>query len=165
MRRTSKRLSLPALIGAVLVLWAFGPASAQVTYAPHFVSLRHDTVNVRAGPGTRYPVEWVFKRAGLPVEAIAEFEQWIRVRDYEGAEGWIHRRLLSPDRWGVVTGSLRTVRQRPREDSPPVMFAEPGVQGRLLSCYKEWCQIEVRGRRGWLLRDLLWGVYPDEEFE
>jgi SH3-like domain-containing protein len=162
-QQTSKRLALLALIGAVL--WAFGSSSAQVTYAPHFVSLRDDTVNMRVGPGTHYPVEWVFKRAGLPVEAIAEFEQWIRVRDYEGAEGWIHRRLLSPDRWGVVTGSLRTVRQRPREDSPPVLFAEPGVQGRLLSCRGEWCEIEVRGRSGWLPRELLWGVYPDEEFE
>jgi SH3-like domain-containing protein len=163
-QQTSKRLALLALIGAVL--WAFGSSSAQVTYAPHFVSLRDDTVNVRVGPGTHYPVEWVFKRAGLPVEAIAEFEQWIRVRDYEGAEGWIHRRLLSPDRWGVVTGPYsRTVRQRPRKDSPAVLFAEPGVQGRLLSCREEWCEIEVRGRRGWLPRGLLWGVYPDEEFE
>jgi SH3-like domain-containing protein len=163
-QQTSKRLALLALIGAVL--WAFGSSSAQVTYAPHFVSLRDDTVNVRVGPGTHYPVEWVFKRAGLPVEAIAEFEQWIRVRDYEGAEGWIHRRLLSPDRWGVVTGPYsRTVRQRPRKNSPVVLFAEPGVQGRLLSCREEWCEIEVRGRRGWLPRGLLWGVYPDEEFK
>lgn len=151
------------------MLWglclATASASAQPTYAPHFVSLRHDTVNVRTGPGTQYPVDWVFKRARLPVEAIAEFEQWIRVRDYEGEEGWVHRRLLSPDRWAVVTGSLRTVRQRPSEDSPPVLFAEPGVQGRLLACRDNWCQIEIRARRGWLPRDLLWGVYPHEEFE
>jgi SH3-like domain-containing protein len=140
-------------------------AVAQRDYMPHFVSLRHNTVNVRTGPGTQYPVEWVFKRAGLPVEAIAEFEQWIRVRDYEGAEGWVHRRLLSPDRWAVITGSLRTVRRRPSDDSPPVLFAEPGVQGHLLRCADGWCEIEIGDRRGWVRRDILWGVYPDEEFE
>ncbi len=154
-----------AVAAVLAVVFVVVHAGAQDGYAPHFVSLRHDTVNVRTGPGTQYPVDWVFKRAGLPVEAIAEFEEWVRVRDYEGAEGWIHRRLLSPDRWAVITGTLRTVRRRPTDDSSPVLFAEPGVQGHLLACADGWCEIEIRERRGWVQRDILWGVYPDEEFD
>jgi len=154
---------------AALMLWGLfvgvPPAAAQTEYAPHFVSLRHDTVNLRTGPGTRYPVDWVFKRARLPVEAIAEFEQWVRVRDHEGDEGWVHRRLLSQERWAVVTGTMRTVRQRPAVDAAPVLFAEPGVLGRLLACRQDWCEVEIRARRGWLPRSYLWGVYPQEEFE
>ncbi len=146
-------------------LFDYAEASAQEGYRTHFVSLRHNTVNVRTGPGTRYPIEWVYKRAGLPVEAIAEFEEWIKVRDYEGAEGWIHRRLLSSDRWAVITGALRTVRREPRDDSAAVLFAEPGVQGHLLACREAWCQLEIGPRRGWVRRDVLWGVYPRETFD
>ncbi len=40
---------------------------------PRFVSLRTEEVNVRAGPGVRYPVKWVFVRRNLPVEITAEF--------------------------------------------------------------------------------------------
>ena len=164
------RSSLQQLLVLTAVVLSVGLApfdrvQAQNDYRPHFVSLRHSTVNVRTGPGTRYPIEWVYRRAGLPVEAIAEYEEWIRVRDYEGAEGWVHRRLLSSDRWAVITGSLRTVRREPHDDSNPVLFAEPGVQGHLLACRDSWCEVEIGTRRGWVRREVLWGVYPGENFD
>ena len=160
------RLSLVLSVVAVaLTVFLATESAAQGDYRTHFVSLRHNTVNVRTGPGTRYPIEWVYKRAGLPVEAVAEFDQWIKIRDYEGAEGWVHRRLLSSDRWAVITGALRTVRREPREDAAPVLFAEPGVQGHLLACREAWCQLEIGPRRGWVRREVLWGVYPNETFD
>ena len=60
-----------------------------------FASLRADEVNVRAGPGVRYHVKWVFVRKHLPVMITAEFESWRKIRDSEGAEGWVHRGMLS----------------------------------------------------------------------
>jgi len=70
---------------------------------PRYVSLKSDHVNVRAGPTKDNDVAWVFTRSGLPVEITAEFENWRRVRDSEGAEGWVYHSLLSGRRTAVVT--------------------------------------------------------------
>ena len=73
--------------GLIASLWALaGPAAARddALPLPRFVSLKSAEVNLRTGPGTRYPIEWVYKRRALPVEIIAEFDNWRRVRDWEG---------------------------------------------------------------------------------
>ncbi len=70
---------------------------------PRYVSLKSDHVNVRAGPTKDNDVAWVYTRSGLPVEITAEFENWRRVRDSEGAEGWVYHSLLSGRRTAVVT--------------------------------------------------------------
>ena len=46
---------------------------------PRFASLRSGEVNVRTGPGTRYPVEWQFVKRGLPIEITADDrEEYLR---------------------------------------------------------------------------------------
>ena len=47
------------------------------------------------GPGTRYPIEWVYKRRDLPVEIQREFEVWRLVQDPEGIKGWVHQATLT----------------------------------------------------------------------
>src|SRR4030088_1948700 len=70
---------------------------------PRYVSLKSDHVNVRAGPTKDNDVAWVFTRSGLPVEITAEFENWRRVRDLEGAGGGVYHSLLSGRRTAVIT--------------------------------------------------------------
>ena len=72
---------------------AAGPASGLPL--PRFVSLKADRVNVRIGPAKTHEVKWVYQRAGLPVEITAEFENWRRIRDADGTEGWVYHSLLS----------------------------------------------------------------------
>lgn len=129
---------------------------------PRYVSLRADEVNLRTGPGVRYPVEWVFLRRHLPVEVVQEFEHWRKIRDVEGTEGWVHQSMLSGRRYALVTGEMRHLRQRPESDAPEVARLEPGVIGQIRECEKKWCRIEAGGVRGWLPRAEFWGVYPDE---
>src|SRR5262245_50012280 len=69
---------------------------------PRFVSLKSDKVNVRKGPSTDQSIVWVFSRAGLPVEVIAESDNWRRVRDSEGADGWVWHSLLSGRRTVLI---------------------------------------------------------------
>ena len=38
---------------------------------PRFASLKADEVNVRTGPGPRYPIEWILKRKGMPKSRAA----------------------------------------------------------------------------------------------
>src|SRR5512141_1017209 len=69
---------------------------------PRFVSLKSDRVNVRGGPNKDQDVRWVYTRAGMPVEITAEFENWRRIRDWEGSEGWVYHSLLSGKRSAVI---------------------------------------------------------------
>jgi len=125
---------------------------------PRYVSLRSGEVNVRAGPGSRYPIEWVFKRRNLPVEVVAEFDTWRKIRDFEGTEGWVHQSMLSGRRMIQVIGQVRTLRRDPGGSAPAVARMEPGVLGNLEDCLHEWCEIRVSGLSGWVSRAHIWGV-------
>lgn len=142
-----------------------GKVGASGLKLPRFVTLGSDEVNLRTGPGTRYPKSWVFRRAGLPVLITAEHEYWRKVRDIDGAEGWVHRSLLSGRRAGMVVGDIATLRAAPAANAAPVLRAEAGVIGHLHLCQVAWCEIEIAGRQGWLPRDAIFGVLPGEVFD
>lgn len=144
-----------------------GPATAQNRGGdglplPRYVSLRSDEVNVRTGPGVRYPVEWVFLRRHMPVEVLAEFEHWRKIRDIEGTEGWVHQSMLSGRRYAIVTGEIRTLRQDPEPSAAAAARLEPGVLVQVLECEAAWCRVETADIKGWLRRAEFWGVYPNE---
>ena len=114
---------------------------------PRFVSLKSDRVNVRSGPDKDQDVRWVYTRAGMPVEITAEFENWRRIRDWEGAEGWVYHSLLSGKRSAVVAK------------------LQGGVQGSLESCTGSWCEFRGKGFEGWIRQERLWGAYPNEKVD
>jgi SH3-like domain-containing protein len=129
---------------------------------PRFVSLKADNVHWRVGPGRDYPIEWTYVKRGLPVEIVAEYDVWRKVRDFEGTEGWVHQQRLSGRRMAMVTGDLLKLYRRPQNDAPLLAKIETGVLVRLLSCEAQWCRIEADGMRGFVQRDGIWGVYPNE---
>jgi SH3-like domain-containing protein len=130
---------------------------------PRFVSLKSNEVNLRAGPGQRYPIEWVYKRPGYPVEITAESDLWRQIRDIDGTTGWVYHSLLAAKRTALVTGGVRTLRNEPSEEAEGVALAEPGVMVELRVCEGEWCEVDARGIVGWIKRTELWGVYAKEE--
>ena len=132
---------------------------------PRFASLRSGEVNMRTGPGTRYPIEWVFTHQGLPVEITAEYEIWRRVRDPEGAEGWVHKSALSGKRSAIITGSLRELHNDTDEKSAALAHLEVGSTGQLVSCAKDWCKLKFNGIKGYLRKSDFWGAYPGEIFD
>jgi SH3-like domain-containing protein len=149
------------VIALVLLLVTTG-AWAVEEKTPRFVSLRADEVNLRTGPGERYPVEWVYERKGLPVEVTAQFDVWRRVRDSDGTEGWVHQRMIAAQRSVVVKGAVRTLLGDPDPQAAALARVEPGVVARLLECRGPWCRVEAQGIKGWLPRGEIWGVYPNE---
>jgi SH3-like domain-containing protein len=162
-------------VAAVVGLWALsaagGSAAAQGEKAvtglpvPRFVTLRGSEVNLRTGPGVRYPVDWVFHRRDLPVEITAEFESWRKIRDVDGTEGWVHQSMLSGRRSVLIVGNERSLREAPDEAAAVIARAEPGVVARLETCEALWCRVSVEGHDGWLRREEFWGVYPEEKIE
>jgi SH3-like domain-containing protein len=135
---------------------------------PRFVSLKSDKVNVRKGPSTDQSIVWVFSRAGLPVEVIAESDNWRRVRDSEGADGWVFHSLLSARRTVLVTpwskeGEHVPLYNSKSTSSRAVAELQPGVLGNVMACDGEWCQVSVDDYSGYVQQDKLWGVYKGEE--
>ena len=131
---------------------------------PRFASLEADVVNVRRGPGTRYPIDWVYHRRGLPVEIIREFGNWRQVRMPDGTTGWIYHALLTGIRGFLVTAPDTTLRRAPRPDSGAVAHLRRGVIGTLRHCEAgaAWCAVRVHQMRGWLPRSVFFGTYPNE---
>lgn len=137
---------------------------------PRFVSLKSDKVNVRKGPATDQAIVWVFSRAGLPVEVIAESDNWRRVRDSEGADGWVFHSLLSARRTVLVTpwskdGSSVPLYSSKSTSSRAVAALQAGVLGNVLNCDGEWCELSVEDYSGYVQQDELWGVYKGEEIQ
>jgi SH3-like domain-containing protein len=140
---------------------AAGEADGKPAF-PRFASLRADRVNLRSGPGARYPVEWVYTRRNLPVELLVAVDHYLKVRDWDGTLGWVHEKMVWNRRDVIVKGAVRALRQRPDPAAPVVARAEPGVIGRLLECQGGWCRIEAGDYTGWLQRGDVFGVFPDE---
>jgi len=131
---------------------------------PRFASLHADEVNLRTGPGTRYPIEWVYVREALPVEITKEFDIWRRVRDWEGSEGWVHKSALTGKRTAIVTGSTRELRKEDNPTSAVTAKVEAGAIGRVLSCGPYWCELKFDRLKGYLPKTEFWGTYQDEVF-
>ena len=145
-----------------------GPSGLQL---PRYVSLKSDRVNLRQGPGTDYPTAWVYRRAGLPVEVLEEFEAWRKVRDAEGTTGWILSSLLSGRRTALVLPwELKPDAPRPQvpllqsgsTHAGPVAMIEAGVIADIQSCDGEWCYVAIDSFKGYLEQTKLWGVYARE---
>ena len=130
---------------------------------PRFVSLRASEVNLRSGPGTRYPIDWVYRRSGMPVEIIDEFDTWRRIRDWQGTEGWVHQSMVQGRRSVLITGQRRTLKRRPEAAAPGVAMLDAGVIAALERCRGAWCEVSAGGYSGWLPRNSFYGLYADEE--
>ncbi len=169
-----------ALGVAALVLGAAPLASAESDGTapgssglplPRFVSLKADRVNLRAGPGTEYPTSWVFRRAGLPLEIVKEFEAWRQVRDSEGTTGWVLKSFLSGRRtalvlpWEVKADNAPpqvSLRASESAGARAVVLVEAGVIADINGCDGRWCDVTIDKFRGYLEQKKLWGVYEGE---
>jgi SH3-like domain-containing protein len=164
------------LVGAVLGL-AGSPACAQQAVGtatglpvPRYVSLKSDHVNLREGPSKDHATKWIYQRAGLPVEITAEYEIWRRIRDSEGAEGWVLHSLLSGKRTVLVSPWKKDappfpLRIEPGDDANITAKLSPGVVAGVKKCDGTWCRLKGEGYDGYMPQTNLWGVYPGEKVE
>lgn len=138
---------------------------------PRFVSLKASRVNMRVGPGREYSVDWMFTKRGLPLEILQEYDNWRKVRDSDGSEGWIVQTLLTGKRTALVSpwlkeeGGMVELHAKPEAGSPIVARMEAGVLAEVEACENGWCQIQAKDWSGYAKQVSLWGVYPDEKID
>lgn len=182
MPRTIRTSSLTALL-VLIMSGVFGaPVSAYAQGAgkgasglplPRFVSLKSKRVNIRVGPSTDYAVSWMYLKEGLPMEIIQEYENWRRVRDADGTEGWVNQALLSGERTAIAAPWMRSkgsdvfvnLRRDPQGSAQTIAKLEPGVIIRIKECNGNWCHAEAGTVEGWVNQGEIWGAYPGEAFK
>lgn len=155
-------------LGLILAIAGAGVHASETTGPvtnlplPRYVSLKSTEGNVRRGPSLSHRVDWVFKHRNMPLEITDEFGHWRRVRDLDGAGGWMHYSLLSGVRTVIIQNDMVALARKPETGAPVNARAEAGAIARLGSCTRDWCRIIANGGKGWVPKSALWGVAPDE---
>ncbi len=133
---------------------------------PRWVSLKSGEVYLREGPSSEHRVQWVYVRRGLPVEVIAEYDVWRRIRDADGVVGWVHKGMLDGRRSVLVAGAGNVpLREAPEMDGAVIAYAEPGVVARLKGCEAGYCEVQAQAIDAFIERSHVWGVYEGETVE
>jgi SH3-like domain-containing protein len=169
---------LLTLVSAAVGTAAMAAETPSGLPLPRFVTTRSTPINVRVGPGTKYDVSWVYKVAGTPVEIIQEFDVWRKIRDVDGAEGWVHQNMLSGNRAGYVLPEANVervgLRVAAHDDAGIAAWVGPGYPVKIQSCESGWCAVSAvdhpDGRvgatyTGYLPEGDIWGVYRGESFD
>ena len=180
MRRLHIRVCTVTFAALIALASSMGTvAFAQVSKGPsglplpRFVSLKAKSVNLRVGPSVDYAVAWRYMKSGVPVEIIQEYDNWRRIRDADGTEGWVNQALLSGERTAVTAPWMRgkgadiyvNLRRDPQSSSAIVAKLEPGVVIKVGECNGDWCRADVDGTAGWVAQAEIWGAYPGEAFK
>lgn len=125
---------------------------------PYWASIQKPEARMRTGPSTEFPVTWVYKRQNLPVKVVAVHSVWRKVQDPNGDQGWLHVRLLSPQRTAIVIGKDNgALRDLPQANAHISWRVEPGVVGIIDACENGYCRFETNGRYGYIETARIWG--------
>ncbi len=158
------RVATGWMLATVIAATLVADAEAQRRKPPYYASISAGEARMRTGPGKNYPVSWVYRRADLPIRVVDIYQDWRKVADPDGTEGWMQVGLLADRRTGYVAGGVAELRARANGGARVDWRVAPGVVGRLRDCSGGWCWFDVAGRGGWIEQTRLWGVEPGEEF-
>ena len=142
---------------------------SMAAYATEYASLKHDEVNLRTGPGERFPILWVYQEKNFPVEVLDSFELWRQIREKDGTVGWVHQNMLKKTRYVIVEQEGELLKKNDSA-SAVVAVVQPGVIARLEECPQgDYCKLtvsdEINTKKGWFPRFALWGLDAGEVVE
>ena len=130
------------------------------TYAfdEYFLTLRNDKVNLRQGPSFEYPIKLFYKKKFLPVLVQDSFENFRKIRDHENNTGWVHISQLSKKKAAITIEDDQLVFDRPSIYSTPYVVLKKGKLCKIKKCKDNWCKVQVENFKGWVKKDILWGL-------
>ena len=155
-------------LGIFIALAASALASdkPESNRVPRFASLKSNNIIMRVGPGANYPIQWEYHRAHLPMEIIAEFEDWRKVRDKSGESGWMHKSMLSQKRYVIITKDDLLLHKNEDPESKPVARFQKNAMAQIIKCNAIDCFLMAKTPastvKGWTPRRHLWGLYSHE---
>jgi SH3-like domain-containing protein len=131
---------------------------------PRWVSLKHDEVLGRKGPGKDYDGLWEYRVRGLPVQVVAETEEWRRICDPNGGAAWVHESEIDGRRTVMsLAAAPAPMLRTPSETGRVIGLLRPKSLASLDKCKGNWCQVKAGGVRGWIATDQVWGVASEPQ--
>ncbi|MDR2527162.1 MAG: SH3 domain-containing protein [Rickettsiales bacterium] len=118
--------------------------------AKRFISIKLDNVNVRKGPSLEYPINFTYVIKNMPLEFIAEYGDFYKVKDKDGDEGWVSASLTSKKRYLIVKNNTQIIYKNDNVDAPLLFRVEENVVLEYIKCNKDWCKVKVNGKKGWI---------------
>ena len=158
------------ILSILIALISLNAGAAIIELSPketRFVAMRANKVNARSGPNMRYPIEWIYQQQNYPVEIIAEYEQWRKIRDHEGTVTWVMKNLLTNTRYAlVVEPGENNIYDKDSLNADIIARAEDGVIGKIKRCTPTFCFLEFENNiQGWMSRNVIYGVKKDEDIK
>lgn len=154
-----KKIFLNVKICCLFGLFFSGLAFSSETY---FVYTKFAEVNLRVGPGTTYPINWVIQYKGEPLEVSHKMDNWLKCKDFNGDDGWVQVSSVSRRNPHVVIKSPQKkyiiVYVRADESSKRLFRVESGRRSKLKKCNDKWCKISIDNQDAWVLREYVWGA-------
>jgi SH3-like domain-containing protein len=152
-----------------IIIFYFLPLSSYANFNeienfPQYGSLKYHETNVRTGPSIDYPIKWIYQGNNIPLEILSKYNNWLKVKDYNGDIGWIHLTLLSQSRNFIVKNNSSVLYRKPGKKPIAEYVVDSNVRGTILSCRNNWCEVNINGIIGWLKKNNIWGVYDFENF-
>ena len=130
---------------------------------PRYVSLKSNDANIRVGPSMNYPIKIKYVIKHYPLKVLDEYEEWRKVEDYKKNIGWIHKRLISGTRTGIVL-SKENKNIELFNTFDIVVIGEIG-EGNIINlekCKIDSCLVSKGNFKGWMSKKYIWGVEEKE---
>ena len=124
----------------------------------YFLTLRYNKVNVRSGPSEKYPIKFIYKKKYFPIKVIDSHYNYRKIIDLYNNSGWIHVSQLTRKKSAINISDLSIIFKKPSIYSKPIAKLESGKMIIIKKCKKDWCKTSVENYKGWIQKDLLWGV-------
>ena len=124
-----------------------------------FLSISDDAVIMYDAPSLKAEKLYVASRF-LPVEAVVNVEEWVKVRDSSGIFAWVEKKSLSSKRYIIVTVPLADVFRDADADSDLVYQVEKNVVMEWLdSTHTGWVKVRhLDGQIGYIRVSQVWGI-------
>ena len=124
----------------------------------YFLTLRNEKVNLRQGPSFDYPIKIFYKKKFLPVLIQDKSDNFRKIRDHENNTGWIHISQLSKKKAAITIEDDQLIFNKPSIYSKPFAILKKGRLCKIHKCKDDWCKISVQKYKGWVKKDILWGL-------
>lgn len=151
---STKLLFMTRIIISLALIFTL-PSLALAQSSATFGSLKKNKVNVRIGPGTQYPIIWVYQRYMYPVKILNEYQNWYKIQDTEGEQGWVYKGLISSRRTTLVNEGDPAILYKESDGRIPLYKLEPGVILGLNQCGAYMCEVKLDRTKGWVEKSRL----------
>lgn len=155
MRNVASKL----LIITTLLVYNFDSDASRLKERDYSASLRSSKSNVRFGPGMNYDIKYILKLKSMPIQVIAEYDNWVEIKDFENEEGWINKSLITRKRTAMVRTDEEFIELHKSHFAKSKIVArlENNVILEVDECNEVSCYIKVSSQRGWVKKSEIWG--------